>query len=289
VSRPRIRSLKPEGLQHPKVGKLSDRAFRLWVGLITQADDEGRLRWRPDQFSRIIVFGYHEKVTATLVSETLLEIVVADLAYHYVVDDKEYVELHDWKEHQKVDRPVASILPARVHESSRVLASPRVDLDLDLGSGSEESLAEAPTAAPPPTPQIQVEARSKKPPRKIAAKADEEKSKGALAFESYAKAYQARYGVPPIRNKQVNSIFKALADHLGHEAPEVAAFFVGRQDPFYVRDKHSPSLLRRDYQKIRTEWATRNVAPAAGPAAPSKPVSHINPALTTWGDERRAS
>jgi len=143
MSRPRIRSLKPESLQHPKVGKLSDRAFRLWVGLITQADDEGRLRWRPDQFSRIIVFGYHEKVTATMVSETLLEIVVADLAYHYVVDDKEYVELHDWKEHQKVDRPVPSILPVRPHESSRALASPRADLDLDLdlgsGSGSERN------------------------------------------------------------------------------------------------------------------------------------------------------
>src|SRR6266478_4836569 len=62
VSRPRIRSLKPEALQHRKVGRLSDRSFRLWLGLITQADDEGRMIWDPAQF-RLLVFGYQEITT----------------------------------------------------------------------------------------------------------------------------------------------------------------------------------------------------------------------------------
>jgi hypothetical protein len=265
VSRPRIRSIKPEGLQHPKIGMLSDRALRLWFCLVTQVDDEGRLRWRAEHF-RFLGFGYQVNTTVEMVSEAMVEIVNQKLAYLYEVNEGEYIELHDWRDHQKIDHFVASTLPGRPardlappRETARDLAPPRGDLDLGSGSDLNLNLAPAPPVPPPTTPPVQA-----KLPRKIASPADGDKSKGALAFEAYATAYQARYGVAPVRNSQVNSIFKALAELLGKEAPEVAAFFVGRQDSFYVRDKHSPGLLRRDYAKIHTEWATRNAQPSQG-------------------------
>ena len=40
---PRIRTLKPEHRQHRKVGALDHVSYRLWVGMILEADDEGRL------------------------------------------------------------------------------------------------------------------------------------------------------------------------------------------------------------------------------------------------------
>jgi hypothetical protein len=110
VSRPRIRSLKPEALQHRKVGRLSNAAFRLWVGLITQADDEGRVIWDPAQF-RLLVFGYQE-ITTGDVTAALSEITAFGLARLYNVNGTEYVDLPSWAEHQKINKPSESTLPA---------------------------------------------------------------------------------------------------------------------------------------------------------------------------------
>jgi hypothetical protein len=45
--RPRIRTIKPEMWADEKVGQVSRDARLLFVGLITMADDEGRLRGMP--------------------------------------------------------------------------------------------------------------------------------------------------------------------------------------------------------------------------------------------------
>ena len=47
MSRPRIRTLKPELWQDEKIGNLSRDARLLFIGLVTMADDEGRLRALP--------------------------------------------------------------------------------------------------------------------------------------------------------------------------------------------------------------------------------------------------
>jgi hypothetical protein len=47
MSRPRIRTIKPELWQDEKVGGLSRDARLLFIGLVTMADDEGRLRALP--------------------------------------------------------------------------------------------------------------------------------------------------------------------------------------------------------------------------------------------------
>jgi hypothetical protein len=49
VSRPRIRTLKPETWQDEKIGRVSRDARLLFVGLITLADDDGRFRSLPTQ------------------------------------------------------------------------------------------------------------------------------------------------------------------------------------------------------------------------------------------------
>jgi hypothetical protein len=119
----RIRTLKPEALQHRKVGRLSDRAFRLWIGMITQADDAGRLVCDPEQL-RVVAFAYQPRVTATHVEQALEEILQHDLVRWYQVAGVGYVVFPSWAEHQKIDRPTPSKLPA--YEGS---TSPRRVLD----------------------------------------------------------------------------------------------------------------------------------------------------------------
>jgi len=98
----RIRTLKPEHGQHRKIGPLSDRAFRVWVsGLVTQADDEGRLVVDPEEI-RVKVFGYHPAVTTDDVVEAIGEVIQRRLLHVYEDEGQIIGQLHDWPDHQAV-------------------------------------------------------------------------------------------------------------------------------------------------------------------------------------------
>lgn len=156
----RIRTLKPECLQHRKVGRLSDRAFRLWVGLILQADDHGRLVADTEQL-RLLIFGFHPEVTAGALEEALRELTRVGLVTTYRDRGVRYAAFPSWTHHQKVDHPTDSRLPApplaRARESSRglanVLDSPRAGARIGsegsnrIGSEAREE-SRAPVAAP---------------------------------------------------------------------------------------------------------------------------------------------
>jgi len=141
MSRPRIRSLKPEALQHRKVGRLSDAAFRLWIGLITQADDKGRVIWDAVQF-RLLVFGYQDTTTEK-VTVALNEITGLGLARLYNINGIEYVDLPSWSEHQKINKPSKSTLPAyeggaiQDHSRNAPVALPERSRITPDGSGSD--------------------------------------------------------------------------------------------------------------------------------------------------------
>lgn len=78
-------------------------------------------------------------------------------------------------------------------------------------------------------------------------------------WDAYAAAYQGRYGVLPVRNATVNTQLANLVKRIGAEdAPQVAAFYVGHNSPFYVRRGHVVGALLADAEKLRTEWATNH-------------------------------
>lgn len=109
---PRIRSLKPEHRQHRKVGKLSDREYRLWVGMICEADDEGRLVADAEQL-RALIFGFQADVTATDVEATLTALARSPrrLVFLYAAGGVRYASFPSWKDHQRIARPAPSKLP----------------------------------------------------------------------------------------------------------------------------------------------------------------------------------
>lgn len=108
---PRIRTIKPEALQHRKVGKLTDQQFRLWIGLITQADDDGRLVADPDQL-RVLAFGYFPRVTVAAVQAAVQALAEVGLIRLYTVAGVRYADLPSWRDHQRINRPTPSRLPA---------------------------------------------------------------------------------------------------------------------------------------------------------------------------------
>lgn len=98
---PRIRTLKPEHKVHRKVGPLSHLAYRLWVGMLTEADDEGRLVGDLAQL-RAVILPYHplslEKLDATLEA-----ISRAGLIRRYECRGIPYIAFPSWADHQKRD------------------------------------------------------------------------------------------------------------------------------------------------------------------------------------------
>jgi hypothetical protein len=108
---PRIRTLKPEHRQHRKVGALTHRQYRLWVGMISEADDDGRLV-ADAKWLRAVVFPYHDKLSVGRVEEALQAIAKSGAIVLYRHGDTRYAWFPSWRDHQKLDR--AHYTPSRL-------------------------------------------------------------------------------------------------------------------------------------------------------------------------------
>jgi hypothetical protein len=107
---PRVRMLWPEHLGHRKVGALSDRHYRLWVGMIVQADDEGRLIADPGEL-RAKIFPFHPAVTVGQVRTGLQELAARHLIQLYALNGEQYAVFPSWKDWQKPRYPTPSKCP----------------------------------------------------------------------------------------------------------------------------------------------------------------------------------
>ncbi len=91
-------------------GKLSMFAKLVFIGLFSQADDEGIGRANP-QYIKNTLFPYDEKVTKKDIESSLQEIAVNMSIKLYHSGDNEYYFLLNWNTWQKINRPQVSKLP----------------------------------------------------------------------------------------------------------------------------------------------------------------------------------
>ena len=110
MSRPRIRTLKPDVWQDERVGRLGRDERLLFVGLITFADDEGRFRALP---AAILghVYPYDHDITPRKVTAWLEALDASGLIVLYDHDGTSYGCLPKWSSHQRVNRGTPSTLP----------------------------------------------------------------------------------------------------------------------------------------------------------------------------------
>ena len=119
----RIRTLKPEFFESETVARLGFFARLLFVGLITLADDAGRLRGA----SRLIAsqaFPYDQAIE--MVEAALEELAAQKLIRRYQVSGSSYILISGWLEHQKIDKPSKSKLPAPEDAISALLPAENV-------------------------------------------------------------------------------------------------------------------------------------------------------------------
>ncbi len=98
---PKIRTIKPEMKSSETVAKLSIYARLLFIWLITEADDEGRLLDNAKTLSGTC-FPLDDDIEVKDVSKWLEEIADVGLIRRYRRDEKSVIQITGWSEHQKI-------------------------------------------------------------------------------------------------------------------------------------------------------------------------------------------
>ena len=118
---PRIRTIKPEFPQSESMGRVSRDARLTFILLWTLADDSGRLRGNSRMLASLL-YPYDED-SRSLFPGWLDELERENCVYRYKCSEgHDYLEICNWEEHQKIDKPSKSKLPA---PPSRTFAKPR--------------------------------------------------------------------------------------------------------------------------------------------------------------------
>jgi hypothetical protein len=138
----RIRSVKPEFFTHPKMGSLARDVRLAYIGLWTEADDEGRLLDSPKLLAGSL-FPWDDDVTVKRFSQWLDELVRVGSILRYSVENAEYIQILSWH-HQRISRPTSSRFPgpnpeiiqnlSEEDQTGFLLSRARVD----QGAGSKE-------------------------------------------------------------------------------------------------------------------------------------------------------
>ncbi len=82
-------------------------------------------------------------------------------------------------------------------------------------------------------------------------------SKTGPTWLEYKHAYEDRYRVSPVSNAKTNGQLAQVVNRLGSgNAPDIARFFVGHNDPVYVRSRHSINFLLRDCEGLHTQFVS---------------------------------
>lgn len=95
------RIIKESICESEKISSLSDFEFRLWIGLITQADDAGRGDARP-AIIKGRVFPLRERVTLNDIEKSLHGLAAKGCVSLYEVGGKPYFWFPTWDRHQRV-------------------------------------------------------------------------------------------------------------------------------------------------------------------------------------------
>lgn len=151
--------MKPELLEDEKTAGLSHEAFRLFVGLITLADDYGNVRSATAWLHGTVFWATDDAERFDVTKQAMEELVRVGLVWRYTVSEQTYAHLAGWEKHQRVDKPGPPRCPKHsdplaIREpfanDSRGSSEPLVtDLDQDLDPDLSLPHSAPPTGAPP--------------------------------------------------------------------------------------------------------------------------------------------
>lgn len=151
------RIIKESLCDSEKIAALSDFEFRLWVGLITQADDAGRGDARP-AIIKGRVFPFRERLSIKDIDAALQVLAAKGCVSLYTVDGKPYFLFPGWVKHQRVrdfkpkyPEPLENYIPPQSAASCGELPQSAALIQSESESESNPDISAEPQAthAPP--------------------------------------------------------------------------------------------------------------------------------------------
>lgn len=108
----RKRMIDPSFWADEKLGTVDPVVRLLFMGLISQADDEGKLNGHPSLL-RSLIFPYDHEIQVSDVDGwlSLLSANERKLIFRYEVDHQKYISITNFKKHQTINKPQKSKLP----------------------------------------------------------------------------------------------------------------------------------------------------------------------------------
>lgn len=245
----RIRTVKPEFWGHAKTAKVSRDARLLFLALLNDADDEGRLLGSVKRLAGQ-VFPHDDDVGSGEIREWLGELSRARFVDLYEVDGIPYVLVRGFDEHQKVSHPSPSRLPPPPDPPDQPVSPPKTlpndsgdapeSFAPDLGTGNREQgsgSAPAPlalvVAERPPSESFELfwsryPARNGRKLEKAKAKAQwmklssAERASAGLGVEQYAASgVMAKDAYRWLRDKSWVDWIEPLKPATSYETPKV--------------------------------------------------------------------
>lgn len=133
----RIRTIKPEAFASESLAAVSLSAERTFFGLLTQADDHGRLRDQPAVIAGLL-WSLRPDHGPIGVEDDLTQLTAADLICRYEGEGgKRYLHIVTWHQHQKINRPSGVRAPACPrHEDPAASREPSPRTQRAVGEGS---------------------------------------------------------------------------------------------------------------------------------------------------------
>lgn len=131
----RIRTVKPEFFPSMSEKGTSLGARVLFAGMLTEADDAGRMIDSPKSLAGA-VFPYDDNITARKVDGWLKELERSDSVLRYEVNGRRFIAVINFSVHQKISHPTPSRLPAPPEDLATGSGERKEPLGSDLGSGS---------------------------------------------------------------------------------------------------------------------------------------------------------
>jgi hypothetical protein len=136
------------------MGKVSREARLCFVLLWTLADDAGRLRGNPKMLASLL-YPYDDDA-ADLIEGWLQDLATNGCITRYASAGNNYIQICGWRDHQKIEKPSASRIPAPPPEQSGLFANVLDDYVADQGRDQGEDQGEdgSDEASSPPAVSI---------------------------------------------------------------------------------------------------------------------------------------
>ncbi|MFC5803293.1 hypothetical protein [Streptomyces formicae] len=293
----RIRTIKPEAFVSESLAAVTLTAERSFFGLLTQADDQGRHR---DHAAIIAgqLWVLRPEHTPAAVEQDLAQLADAGLICRYKgPDDKRYLHIVTWRQHQKINRPSVSRLPACPHHDTQArtasVATPTARASITepapqphgtLREGSGQ------VREPAANPSADDETAGQKDYRESSVRQHGELSEDAVTSQSpdlgprimdLGDTPSGGASAPAPDTLSGQQLIAEYAAACAHRPPKDVLGHLGREVRKLLDEGIAPAHIRAGLERHRAKGLHPSILPSlvheamnATPATPTAPVVH---------------